>query len=206
MAQKLYLALAVFLALSVIATPIGTKSADFFTFHMIQHIVTMMIVGPCLVLATTEKTRNRLNQNQLFYFLTRIDVSFFIYAALMIGVHISPIHIFIMEKPWSHYLIELPLYLTVPYLFYFNLIEPKLSNRRVATGAACLVLWIMMIPETLTGFFIYVSKSSAYQNMYDINDQRLGGTIMWSGGMIIDTIWILLAVYHWYKSEELKNE
>ena len=85
-------------------------------------------------------------------------------------------------------------------------IELKFSNRRVATGTACLVLWIMMVPETLTGFFIYVSKLSAYQNMYEINDQRLGGTIMWSGGMIIDTLWILLAVYHWYKSEELKNE
>ena len=109
MARKLYLALAVILALSVVATPIGTRSADIFTFHMIQHIVTMMLVGPCLVLATTEKNRNRFNQNRLFYLLTRVDVSFFIYAALMIGVHLSPIHMIIMEKLWTHYLIELPL-------------------------------------------------------------------------------------------------
>jgi cytochrome c oxidase assembly factor CtaG len=125
---------------------------------------------------------------------------------MMIGVHLPPIHMYIMENPWSHYAIELPLYLAVPYLFYFNLIEPKLTNRRVSTGSSCLILWLMMVPETLTGFFIYISKSSAYQNMYELNDQRMGGTIMWSGGMIIDTVWILLAVYHWYKSEELKNE
>lgn len=121
-------------------------------------------------------------------------------------VHLPPIHMYIMDNPWSHYFIELPLYLIVPYLFYFNLIEPKLTGRRVSTGSSCLILWLMMVPETLTGFFIYISKASAYQNMYEINDQRMGGTIMWSGGMIIDTVWILLAVYHWYKSEELKNE
>ena len=67
-------------------------------------------------------------------------------------------------------------------------------------------LWLMMVPETLTGFFIYISQPSAYQGMYKINDQRFGGTIMWSGGMIIDALWILMAVYHWYKSEELKSE
>jgi hypothetical protein len=64
----------------------------------------------------------------------------------------------------------------------------------------------MMVPETLTGFAIYVTHESAYNFMYDINDQRGGGTIMWSGGMIIDAAWISLAVYHWYKSEELKSK
>ena len=38
--------------------------------------------------------------------------------------------------------------------------------------------------------------------MFTLNDQRRGGSIMWSGGMIIDAIWISFAVYHWIKSEE----
>jgi hypothetical protein len=28
---------------------------------------------------------------------------------------------------------------------------------------------------------------------------------MWSGAMMIDAIWIALAVYHWIKSEERKS-
>ena len=206
MARRIYLFSAMFLAIAVIATPIGTQALERFTFHMIQHITTLMLVGPLLVLATSGELRDRLNRNRIFNALTEPGVSFILYAAMMIGVHLPPIHMYIMENPWSHYAIELPLYLVVPYLFYFNLIEPKLTNRRVSTGSSCLILWLMMVPETLTGFFIYISKSSAYQDMYEINDQRMGGTIMWSGGMIIDTVWILLAVYHWYKSEELKNE
>ena len=60
----------------------------------------------------------------------------------------------------------------------------------------------MMIPETLTGFFIYVAPHSIYNGMFTLNDQRRGGSIMWSGGMIIDTVWMAFAVYHWIKSEE----
>jgi cytochrome c oxidase assembly factor CtaG len=194
------------MTLIVLATPIGSRALESFTFHMIQHVTTLMLVGPFLVLATGQDFRDNLNRNFIFRLLTEPWTSFILYATMMVGVHLSPIHMYIMENPWSHYLVELPLYLIIPYLFYFNLLEPKLINRRISTGSACLILWLMMVPETLTGFFIYISKSSAYQNMYEINDQRMGGTIMWTGGMIIDTVWILLAVYHWYRSEELKNE
>jgi len=177
-----------------------------FTYHMIQHIACLMLVGPLLVLATPLELRNKLNQNLVFNKLTSPWISFILYFLMMVGVHLSPIHLYIMDNYWTHYLIELPLYLMVPYLFYFNLLDSQLLNRRVSTGSACLILWLMMVPETLTGFFIYISKPSAYQEMYEINDQRFGGTIMWSGGMIIDALWILMAVYHWYKSEELKSE
>ena len=206
MARRAYLLTALLISLLVIVTPIGTEAQMRFTYHMIQHIACLMLVGPLLVLATPLELRNKLNQNRVFNKLTNPWISFILYFLMMVGVHLSPIHLYIMDNYWAHYLIELPLYLTVPYLFYFNLLDSQLLNRRVSTGSACLILWLMMVPETLTGFFIYISKPSAYQEMYEINDQRFGGTIMWSGGMIIDALWILMAVYHWYKSEELKSE
>ena len=206
MARRIYLLTAIIISLLVIVTPIGTEAQMRFTCHMIQHIACLMLVGPLLVLATSMELRNKLNQNLVFNKLTSPWISFILYFVMMVGVHLSPIHLYIMDNYWTHYLIELPLYLMVPYLFYFNLLDSQLLNRRVSTGSACLILWLMMVPETLTGFFIYISKPSAYQEMYEINDQRFGGTIMWSGGMIIDALWILMAVYHWYKSEELKSE
>ena len=206
MARRAYLLTALLISLLVIVTPIGTEAQMRFTYHMIQHIACLMLVGPLLVLATPLELRNKLNQNRVFNKLTNPWISFILYFLMMVGVHLSPIHLYIMDNYWAHYLIELPMYLTIPYFFYFNLLDSQLLNRRVSTGSACLILWLMMVPETLTGFFIYISKPSAYQEMYEINDQRFGGTIMWSGGMIIDALWILMAVYHWYKSEELKSE
>ena len=204
--QKTHLTLAALLTLSVTATPIGFKALEVFTFHMIQHITLLMVVGSLLVLATTQNLRDRLNRNSLFRALTNPWLSYILYAAMMIGVHLPPVHLFIMHNSWAHYYFEVPLYIIVPYLFYFNILESKLTNRRLSTAMSVILLWLMMVPETLTGFFIYISHESAYDNMYEINDQRLGGTIMWSGGMIIDVIWIMLAVYHWWKSEELKSK
>lgn len=203
--KRLYFISAMVLTMSVILTPIGTKALEKFTFHMIQHITLLMIVGSLLVLSTPDSFRKILNSNYFFRLMSIPWVSFFLYATMMIGVHLPPIHLFIMHHPWAHYWIEVPLYLLIPYLFYFNILDSNLIDRRLSTAMSVLLLWLMMVPETLTGFFIYISHESTYNYMYEINDQRLGGTIMWSGGMIIDVCWIMLAVYHWWKSEELKN-
>jgi hypothetical protein len=32
-------------------------------------------------------------------------------------------------------------------------------------------------------------------------DQQLGGALMWGGSMVIDTIWVSLAVLAWLRSE-----
>ena len=204
--QKSYLGLGLLLTLAVTVTPIGNRALEIFTFHMIQHITLLMVVGSFLVLATTQNLRNKLNRNSLFRMLTNPWLSYFLYAAMMIGVHLPPVHLFIMHNSWAHVYFEVPLYIIVPYFFYFNILESNLTNRRLSTSMSVIMLWLMMVPETLTGFFIYISHESAYDNMYELNDQRLGGTIMWSGGMIIDVVWIMLAVYHWWKSEELKSK
>ena len=204
--RRSYFAVGVILTLAVTVTPIGTKALERFTYHMIQHITLLMVVGSLFVLATPQSLRDKLNSKSIFRFFTSPWVSYLLYAAMMIGVHLPAVHLFIMHHPWAHYFLEVPLYLLIPYLFYFNILESNLTGRRLSTAMSVIMLWLMMVPETLTGFFIYISHESAYEYMYEINDQRMGGTIMWSGGMIIDVVWIMLAVYHWWKSEELKNE
>ena len=110
-----------------------------------------------------------------------------------------------MDNPWFHRYIEVTLYIALPYFFYFNLLDRNLNSRRISPALSVISLFLMMIPETLTGFFIYVSRGSLYNDMYTLSDQRLGGSLMWSGAMIIDTIWMSFAVYHWIKSEEKKS-
>jgi len=189
-------------AILVIVTPIGARAMDYFSLHMTQHITLMMVTGPLLVLGTPNSFHPRSN---LFKALTHPIFSWVTYALLMIGVHLPGPHRFIMENPWAHTYIEVPLYLLLPYFFYFNLLDRNLTSRRVSAAMSVISLFIMMIPETLTGFFIYTAPSSLYDQMYSLDDQRRGGSLMWSGAMIIDTIWMSFAVYHWIKSEEKKS-
>ncbi|CAN2225560.1 COG3336 Predicted membrane protein [Candidatus Nanopelagicaceae bacterium] len=187
---------------AVVVTPIGARAMDYFSLHMIQHITLMMISGPLLVIGTPS-TFSPINR--LFKLFTNPVISWVLYAALMIGVHLPGPHKFIMENPWAHTYLELPLYIALPYFFYFNLLDRKFKERRLSQALSVISLFLMMVPETLTGFFIYVSRGSLYNNMYTLNDQRRGGSLMWAGAMIIDAIWIALAVYHWIKSEERKS-
>jgi len=183
----------------VVCTPIGVHSADYFWCHMVQHVTLMMIAGPLLVLGTPSTFHPK---NKLFETLTDPVISWIVYATVMVGVHLPGPHVFIMERPWVHNYVEVPLYFTVAYLFYFNLLDRNLVGRRISPAMSVIALFLMMVPETLTGFFIYVTPYSLYQGMFTLNDQRRGGSIMWAGGMIIDAIWIAFAVFHWIKSEE----
>ena len=188
--------------LAVVVTPVGARAMDYFSLHMVQHITLMMISGPLLVLGTPATF---VPKSQIFKFLTAPVFSWVTYAALMIGVHLPGPHNFIMNNPWAHTYIEVPLYIALPYFFYFNLLDRNLTNRRISPALSVISLFLMMVPETLTGFFIYVSRGSLYNDMYTLNDQRRGGSLMWSGAMIIDTIWMSIAVYHWIKSEEKRS-
>ena len=182
-----------------VSTPIGAHANSLFWCHMIQHVTLMMIAGPLLVLGTPPAFRP---SNIVFTLATNPIISWLTYAGLMIGVHLPPIHGFIMSHPWAHTYGEIPLYIAVSYFFYFNLLDRNTSGRRLSPALCVISLFLMMIPETLTGFFIYIAPHSIYEGMFTLDDQRRGGSIMWSGGMIIDTIWMAFAVYHWIKSEE----
>lgn len=200
--QRTFFYSGIFSALAVIVTPVGARAMDYFTLHMIQHITLMMITGPLLVLGTTNTFHPT---NKAFIAATNPFFSWFAYAALMIGVHLPVPHKFIMDNSWAHTYVEVGLYLLLPYLFYFNLLDRNLVGRRVTPALSVIALFLMMVPETLTGFFIYTAPGSLYDNMYSLNDQRQGGSFMWAGAMIIDAIWMSFAVYHWIKSEEKKS-
>jgi putative copper resistance protein D len=200
--QKVFFFSGLFSILAVVNSPIGARAMDYFSLHMVQHITMMMVTGPLLVLGTPS---NFYPIGRIFRVLTHTIFSWVSYAALMIGVHLPGPHLFIMEHPWAHRYLEVPLYILLPYFFYFNILDRNLVNRRISPAIAVISLFLMMVPETLTGFFIYVSRGSLYNDMYTLDDQRRGGSLMWSGAMIIDTIWMSFAVYHWIKSEERKS-
>ncbi len=197
--EKRFFISGILTVLLVIVTPVGVRAADLFWCHMVQHVTVMMITGPLLVLGTPQNFRPK---NSLFTALTHPLGSWVAYATVMVGVHLPGPHEFIMNHSWIHSYLEIPTYVGVSYLFYFNLLDRNLTERRISPALSVISLFIMMVPETLTGFFIYAAPHSLYSHTYSLNDQRRGGSIMWSGGMIVDTVWMAFAVFHWIKSEE----
>jgi putative copper resistance protein D len=69
----------------------------------------------------------------------------------------------------------------------------------------------MMVPEAMSGFFIYASAYVRYPYYLTVHrpfgpgplkDQQLGGALMWAGSMIVDSVWVAMAVHEWLRSEE----
>ena len=107
-----------------------------------------------------------------------------------------------------------PLYLTAALLYFYPLLEGNPQPHKVPYSWRIISLFTMMVPETMTGFFIYASTSVRYPHYENVirpfggdalSDQRLGGSLMWALSMVIDSIWLAVAVSDWFKSEERKS-
>ena len=197
-AEKIYFYLGLISIVLVVNSAVGVFATTFFWCHMVQHMILMMVTGPLIVMGTVNHWRF---EGKIWNFITNSWLIWFLYAGLMIGVHFTELHKILMMNSLVHDFVEVPLYIVVSYLFYYHILETKNINRKISPGLAVLLLFFMMVPETLTGFFIYAAPNSLYEGMYTLNDQRLGGALMWSGSMIIDAVWLSFAVREWLRSE-----
>ena len=207
------------LALILLAGPIAHTSIHKFQFHMAQHIGLMMLISPLIVLGSpvkvaydsrfeiVKKIVRSLGSNFLIKQLFRAEVGFVIFLAVLILTHFSPLADAGMVNPNIHEF-ELILFLLGGFIYYYPVIEGNPQPFQTPYFARVLSLFAMMLPETMVGFFLYsgnhvlheLPSSTPVAN--GLQEQHTGGAIMWAMGMIIDAIWIALAVSEWIKSEK----
>jgi putative copper resistance protein D len=211
------------LAAIVLLGPVGAYDDTFFWAHMVQHIALMMLVGPLLLLgapvllllrSTGRATRHRwvlpVLRSRVMTILTRPAVGWTIFAAVLLGTHFTPFYEFSLEHRPVHEYLEHPLYLGAALIYYYPLISANPGPHRVPHSLRAVSLFSMMFPETMAGFFIYASGYLLYPfygrvvrpfGPSPVVDQQLGGALMWGGSMIIDSVWVVLAVTAWLRSE-----
>jgi putative copper resistance protein D len=207
----------------VLLGPVGFYDDTFFWAHMVQHIALMMVIAPLLLLGSpvllvlrvcTPAVRRSwvlpVLRGRLLTALTRPAVGWLVFAGVLVGTHFSPFYEFSLEHPTVHTYLEHPLYLTAALIYYYPLLPGNPGPRRVPYGLRAASLFGMMFPETMAGFFLYASTYVMFpfylhaQRPFGpapLVDQQLGGALMWGGSMIIDTIWVSLAVMAWLRSE-----
>lgn len=207
----------------VLLGPVGSYDDTFFWAHMVQHIALMMLIGPLLLygapvllilrLSTRAFRRRRLLpvlRSRVLTTLTRPVVGWVLFAGVLVGTHFTPFYEFALEHPLVHQYVEHPLYLGAGLVYYYPLLGANPGPLRVPYGIRALSLFGMMFPETMTGFFIYGSRYLMFPWFATVArpfgpgplaDQQLGGALMWGGSMIIDSVWLVVAVMAWLRSE-----
>ena len=164
-----------------------------------------------------------LGRNRFFCTLLRPQVGFGVFLAVLILTHFSPLANAGMTNPNVH-CIELMLFLTGGLIYYYPILEGNPHPVFVPYFHRVLSLFAMMVPETMVGFFLYsgnrlLHSLPAYMQMnmnmggssgtsmggmsMGLADQHKGGAIMWAGGMLIDSCWIVLAARDWLVHEKM---
>jgi len=216
-----YLGLA--LAFILLVGPVPHLAIRLFYVHMIQHIGLMMLISPLIVLGSPiqvasqskfpfiYKLAHRLGRNRVFIQLFQAPVGFAIFLAVLILTHFSPLANAGMTNPNVHSL-ELIIFLLGGLIYYYPVMEGNPHPIFVPYANRVISLFAMMLPETMVGFFLYSGNkvlhslpSTTTMNM-GLRDQHKGGAIMWAMGMLIDTIWIVLAARDWFINEKLLSD
>ena len=116
-----------------------------------------------------------------------------------------------MTNPNVHCL-ELIIFLLGGVIYYYPVMEGNPHPIFIPYANRVIPLFAMMLPETMVGFFLYSGNkvlhslpSTTTMNM-GLSDQHKGGAIMWAMGMLIDTIWIVLAARDWFINEKFLSD
>ncbi len=199
----------IFLAAIVLVGPLPHHATHNFTTHMVQHISLMMLISPLFVLGAPF-TIWRIDKTFIRYLL-RAEIGFVIFLFILLATHFGPLANAGMVNTHIHYL-ELILFFLGGVIYYYPVLEGNPHPYFVPYSHRVISLFAMMLPETMTGFFLY----SGNRLVHDIpagtsfskglHDQHTGGGIMWAMGMIIDTIWIVLAARDWFADEQRQAE
>ena len=206
--------------------PVGSFDDTFFWAHMVQHMVVIMIAAPLLLLGAPVLLILRVSspgfrrqwvvpvlRSRAAYALTNPVTTWLILALVIVGAHFTPFYEYALEHEGIHRFVEHPMFLGAALLYFYPLLPGNLTTRKVSPAARMVSLSLMMVPETMTGFFIYASPFVMYPFYAQVDrpfgpatlaDQQLGGALMWAGSMAIDAVWISLAAHEWLLGEARK--
>ena len=223
--RQAFFYLALFFSTIVLVGPIPHLAVRIFWVHMVQHILLMMLISPLIILSSPIKVAlnshyprfrllvRRVAAVSLIRSLFRPQVGFVIFLATLIATHFSPLADAGMVNSNVHSF-ELILFLIAGLIYYYPVLEGNPTPFPVSYATRLGSLFAMMLPETMTGFFLYsgnkllhtVSMNMDSDKLNPLRDQHTGGALMWAMGMLIDSMWVVLAARDWFANEKRMAE
>jgi len=196
---------------------IGVFDMEYFSDHMIQHLLLIMVAAPLFALSAPLDLAYEAGSERLRHFLdgrfmtlvTQPLVGFAAYFVFIPVTHLTGLFNLMMEHEWVHHLEQIG-FLVVGYLFFrvaFGLERGTTIHRGLR-----LVFVMAAVPvDTFTGLALAMSSHTpfpAYKAMAPrgsttqgiLANIHLGGAIMWIGGdalMLLACIPIAIAWVKW---------
>jgi putative membrane protein len=204
----------IFLAL---ASPLDHLSEELFAAHMTQHVLLMMVGVPMVLLgapmipmlrgvprpvrrSAVIPVAKSLPMRALLRTVTRPLIAWPLYVGVLLGWHLPALFDAALANETLH-TIEHLVFAFAAYVFWWNIIDPLPLRPNLAYLARVPYIFLTVVPAFALGAFLtfatspwfdHYAETTARYGLTRLDDQQLGGVIMWiPGSFIIGTALIV---------------
>jgi cytochrome c oxidase assembly factor CtaG len=209
-----------------ILSPIEAYEGALFSVHMVQHMLLELVAAPLLLAgapitlalrAATPPVRRRLLailQSRLVHAISFPVVAWVLFAAVNWGWHFSVLYDQALENQTLHYF-QHGTFLGAALLFWWPVVGADPSPWRIPHPVRILYLFLAMPQNSFLGVALLSASNVLYPHyltngrdwgLSPLEDQALGGTIMWVVGDVFFLAGMMLVAWLWMRHEDRRTE
>ncbi|MGI9043722.1 MAG: cytochrome c oxidase assembly protein [Gemmatimonadaceae bacterium] len=208
--RKLSFFSALFVIFGSLNGPIHDLSDNYlFSGHMVQHLLLTMLMPPLMLAGVPGwmlRTLLRLGAiRAIASRITRPLACFLIFNAVIAGWHVPALYNAAMESHDIHILEHL-MFMAAAVLMWWPLASQLPELPRLSYPGQMLYSFLMIIPMSVIAVYIVMADTILYpyyasapriMNLSPMEDQMLGGLIMWVPGGVIFMIIMTVVFFKW---------
>jgi putative copper resistance protein D len=206
-------------------SPVEAYEGQLFSVHMVQHMLLELVAAPLLLLAapvtlalraSTPDVRRWLLavlRSRIVHTLSFPVVAWVVFAAVNWGWHFSSLYDQALDNDALHYL-QHATFLGAALLFWWPAIGADPSPWRIPHPVRLLYLFLAMPQNSFLGVALLQASGVLYPHYATnqrawgpspLEDQQLGGLIMWVVGDVAFLVGMALVVWLWMRHEERRT-
>jgi putative membrane protein len=184
-----------------------------FSAHMVQHLLLTLVVPPLLLAGIPHGLLSPLlaapRMARLLAWLTRLPIAFVLYNAVLVFWHLPGPYDAALEHHPLHIVQHLT-FIGTAVLAWWPIISPEPRLPAAPYGAQMLYLFLLGVPMTAIAAFVTLAPDPLYRfyataprvwDLSPLEDQRLGGVIMWVPAAIAPLAAFTGVFFRWAAAE-----
>jgi putative membrane protein len=194
--------------------------SDFYLFsaHMVQHLLLTLVMAPLLLVGTPDWLFRALIRRTVGFdvarALTSPLIAFGIYNIVFCGWHLPMFYNWALEDHNVH-IVQHLMFIAAAVLMWWPVVDPLPELSRMITPLRIVYLFALSIPMSVVSALITLNDSVLYTWYSDarriftldaLEDQQLGGLIMWVPGALIFWVAISILFYRWATAANREEE
>ena len=184
-----------------------------FSVHMVQHLLLAELFAPLLILGIPSWLWDALLRPRAAGAVWRVaagvPIGFGFYTVVFMIWHLPPLYNLMMRAHGFHIVMHL-MVMVSSVLMWYPVVASATVVRPLEPAAKMLYLFVLGTPMMIVAAIITFANQPLYEwyalaprlwGLSAVDDQRLGGVIMWVPGAVV--FWVLLTViwFHWSAKE-----